>query len=74
MCGIKDKESSIMQCKISDIPFVRKTGPVTIGRLSIKKSSSILMKGQNVSRILRTFRIFFNFHASTEPLKRKINM
>ena len=31
MCGIKDKAGSIIQCKILDIPLVRKTGPGTIG-------------------------------------------
>ena len=41
MCGIKDKAGSIIQCKILDIPLVRKTGPGTIGWPSIKISSSI---------------------------------
>ena len=32
MCGIKDKAGYIIQCKISDIPLVSKTGAATVGR------------------------------------------
>ena len=43
MCGIKDKAGYIIQFKISDIANIPiwKTGPATIGRPSIKTSSSI---------------------------------
>ena len=36
ICEIKDKACSVIQCKYSDIPLVRKTGPATIGWASIK--------------------------------------
>ena len=48
MCGIKDKTGSIIQCKISEIPLVWKTGPATIGRPSILGISFTPTPPQNI--------------------------